>query len=83
MNHHKNAGLDDWTQGKTVETPYQFPNRPAAKSSTSILVCKPGKIACPTCGCRDPLDPRRPTRAEVKPGCKCICHKDRIEKGDL
>jgi len=30
-----------------------FKLKPAAKSSTSILISTPGAVACPRCGCRD------------------------------
>ena len=51
------------------DAPYVFKEKPAAKSSTSILVHGPGgsalNVACPTCGCRRP----------PKPGCQCRCHQ--------
>lgn len=53
------------------DKPYVFPDRPAAKSSTHILVLGPGGMAdnpaCPSCGCRrDNL---------AKPSCGCSCHE--------
>jgi hypothetical protein len=51
---------------------YAFPNRPAQKSSTSILVAAPGTIACQKCGCRD---------NSVKKGCGCRCHEGAADTG--
>lgn len=48
-----------------TETPYVFPNRPAAKSSTSVMQAS----VCQRCGCK--LDGKT-----LKKVCHCKCHTD-------
>ena len=52
-----------------ISDPYQFPNNPVAKSSTSVLQAS----VCQSCGCK--LDGKIET---MKLGCKCRCHKDGV-----
>jgi len=63
----RGMNLDDLTPEEANEPPYVFPDHLAAKSSTGVLTNVPGKVACPSCGCRD----------RKRPGCGCRhCHKD-------
>lgn len=55
--------------------PYKFPDRPAAKSSTGVLVSTPGAIACPKCGCRSLGANEAQARQCWKKGCECKCHE--------
>lgn len=49
-----------------ADGPYPFADRPAQRSSTSVLTNTPGKIACQGCGCRD----------HRRVACECICHQE-------
>jgi|SRR5579859_648673 len=55
------------------EDAYRFQEKPAAKSSTSILISTPGQVACQVCGCLPPDDIGR-TGGRTKKGCDCKCH---------
>lgn len=48
---------------------YQFEERPAAKSSTSVLKAS----VCQRCGCK--LDGKIES---MKPGCTCKCHTEGV-----
>lgn len=51
-----------------TDQPYQFKEKPVAKSSTNVMIHKMGFFVCPKCGC-----------AENKPkaGCACTCHQEK------
>lgn len=49
-----------------IEGDYQFPNNPAAKSTTFVMQA----AVCQTCGCK-----RDGKLESMKAGCKCLCHK--------
>lgn len=51
---------------------YQFPDRPAAKSSTNVLT---GATACQVCGCRKVHSSMK--AGGERPGCQCRCHKEK------
>ena len=57
-----------------MDEPYRFKEKPAAKSSSSVLVATPGVIACPTCGCLMTGEVGD-LGVKIKKGCECRCHQ--------
>jgi hypothetical protein len=62
------------------DEPYVFKERPAAKSSTSVIMSHAdGGVACQLCGCRPTALVKN--HATEKKGCTCRCHKEEESDG--